>query len=211
MVEGIIKKEVNSYDGNIYFKEWFEHLERKLEIAKEISSKDDEIAFLICIVNIEGMAGAWENKSNLNLQKGERFTQFLEKFCKISYINTQEKRKNLWSIFRCSLAHSGMIGSLFIDKKKNKEPINMKFHGSIEKVDGQIEFRELNGLYYQISLNHLFEIYEDCLNNLRNYIKSLSENFGEEFFSLPTLKCERCNYCYPKATPRCPSCNTKNE
>ncbi len=206
---------VKVHKDKIYFEPYFEQLAERLNIAKKIAKKDKETAILIIIANLEGMAVALEHRDRRKIRPFKlRFTKFLEKFCTLSYLDTDQKRKYLWSIFRCSLAHTGMVNYLFIDSTNHEVPIEETFIGNLSVKKNKI-LENLDGTFYQFPINCIFDIYDTCLNNFRNHIKSNSRDFTKEYFILKIIKCsnkiskgndKECGFCYPKSFGSCPFC-----
>ncbi|MEA1924978.1 MAG: hypothetical protein U9M95_03825 [Candidatus Altiarchaeota archaeon] len=186
----------------IYFKKYFELLEERLELARKLKDiQKGELTFLLCLTNIEGMAYAWQNKFNKNFNNfGERFTSFIEKFCDLPYCGDSNNRKHIWSTFRCSFAHMGMIDIGFINPNGEKEP------SEVEAVRLDIEndrpVRIILGKYKWLSVEYMLKVFEKCINNFRTYVKESSDDFDNEYYMLVTMKCRKCGQCYAKSPYR---------
>jgi len=202
--------ETNISESKLYFKEYFIHLRKKLKIAQEIKKEDVETSFLICFANIEGMAAAWESRFNLSFGgSGDRFRKFIKNFCNLPYVKDQGLENHFWGTYRCSLAHSGLIQSLFIDSRENNIPQKMQFMSSFEVEKGKTVNKRLDGEYIQLSSKVIFEIFENLINNFESYVKQKSDKFDNDFFTLSSIKCAKCKKCYPSVADKCVFCGSK--
>ena len=103
----IVVKKINEI--KYYYKPIFEGMERKLELAKELSKSDKELGLLIPLVLIEGLATI--KYPNIP-SSSERYKEFLKNYGNHKWLSEKANRAFLYSTFRCSLAHMGMIDDL---------------------------------------------------------------------------------------------------
>lgn len=143
----MIQKKKEKY----YWKEYLDLLDKRLTIAKKLEKKEKNLAFLIPLIIIDGLASI----KYPSLKVGKRFNKLLENYSTHVFFKEKVNREYLYFTYRCSLAHGTIIPNLFFKGwGKQNEPNKIFLINDNSKI-------------LSIPLDFLIKEVEEIIKNLK--------------------------------------------